>query len=85
MSVDDLLWALTDVDSITGKVRISKEAARAIGEALKAGQAMRDAIEVSPPNTTGYAANIDKPLGTAHGYDAGSAALAWDAASKEEV
>jgi hypothetical protein len=45
MNVDDLLWSLTDVDSITGKVRISKEAARAIGEALKAGLSMREDIE----------------------------------------
>jgi hypothetical protein len=44
MSVEEMVWALTDVDSITGKVRISKEAARAIGEALKAGHAMRVAF-----------------------------------------
>jgi ubiquinone biosynthesis protein len=39
--IEEMLWAMTDVDSTTGKVRISKEAARAIGEVLKAAQAIK--------------------------------------------
>jgi hypothetical protein len=41
MTIEEMLWAMTDVDSTTGKVRISKEAARAIGEVLKAAQAIK--------------------------------------------
>jgi hypothetical protein len=81
MSVDEMMEELDSPHHFY----LPETTIKVIKEALRAGQAMRDAIEVSPPNTTGYAANIDKPLGTAHGYDAGSAALAWDAATREDV
>jgi hypothetical protein len=72
MSIDEMLWALTDVDSITGKVRISKEAARAIGEALKAGHAMRISLQ----------AVIDHPANNIVAY---GSCDSWDEATKEEV
>jgi hypothetical protein len=45
MNVEEMLWAMTDVDSATDKVRVSKEAVRAIAEALRAGQAMRAEVK----------------------------------------
>lgn len=44
VKLNEILWALTDVDLTTGKVRVSKDMVRIIAEALKAGEAMRLAV-----------------------------------------
>jgi len=83
MSVDEMLWALTNVYNITGKVRISKEAARAIGEALKVGQAMRDSLGVTKHvkrDGTGMfrAADVINSMQAVQAIDA------WDAATRDD-
>jgi hypothetical protein len=82
MTIDEMIETIRQQN--TDSLERLSPAGEAITAALRAGQAMRDAIEVSLPNTTGYAGNVDKPLGTAHGSEAGKAALAWDTAMKGE-